>query len=46
MQLIAALKSGLPDCAGVAMGLDRLLMVLTGARSISEVISFTTPGGR
>jgi len=45
MQLIAALKSGLPDCAGVAMGLDRLLMVLTGARSISEVISFTTPGG-
>lgn len=46
MQLIAALQSGLPDCAGVAMGLDRLLMVLTGARSISEVISFTTPGGR
>lgn len=45
MQLIAALKSGLPDCAGVAMGLDRLLMVLTGASSISEVISFTTPGG-
>lgn len=45
MQLIAALKSGLPDCAGVAMGLDRLLMVLTGARSISEVISFTTPDG-
>ncbi len=45
MQLIAALKSGLPDCAGVAMGLDRLLMVLTGVRSISEVISFTTPDG-
>lgn len=46
MQLIAALRSGLPDCAGVAMGLDRLLMVLTGASSISEVISFTTPAGR
>lgn len=43
MQLIAALQSGLPDCAGVAMGLDRLLMVLTGASSISEVIGFTTP---
>lgn len=43
MQLIAALESGLPDCAGVAMGLDRLLMVLMGARSISEVIGFTTP---
>lgn len=42
-QLIAALESGLPDCAGVAMGLDRLLMVLMGARSISEVIGFTTP---
>jgi len=46
MQLIAALQSGLPDCAGVAMGLDRLLMVLTGASSISEVISFITPDGR
>lgn len=43
MQLIEALKSGLPDCAGVAMGLDRLLMVLMDARSISEVIGFTTP---
>ena len=39
-QLIAALKHGLPDCAGVAIGLDRLLMVLTGAEHINEVLTF------
>ena len=38
--LIAALRSGLPDCSGVAIGLDRLLMVLTGATSIDQVLSF------
>ncbi len=38
--LIAALKQGLPDCAGVALGLDRLLMVLTGAEHINEVLTF------
>jgi lysyl-tRNA synthetase class 2 len=37
---IAALRSGLPDCSGVAMGLDRLLMVSTGAASIDQVLSF------
>ena len=37
---IAGLRSGLPDCSGVAMGLDRLLMVLIGATSIDQVLSF------
>ncbi|MCW8988455.1 MAG: EF-P lysine aminoacylase EpmA [Gammaproteobacteria bacterium] len=38
--LIAALKHGLPDCAGVAIGFDRLLMVLTGAQHINDVLTF------
>ena len=38
--LLAALHHGLPDCAGVALGLDRLLMLTTGATEISQVISF------
>ena len=38
--LIEALKYGLPDCAGVAIGFDRLLMVLTGAKHINEVLTF------
>ncbi len=36
-QLIKALKAGLPKCSGVAIGVERLMMVLLGIDSISEV---------
>ena len=41
-RLLAALAAGLPPCSGVAVGFDRAVMVATGARSIDEVIAFTT----
>ncbi|MDP7402587.1 MAG: EF-P lysine aminoacylase EpmA, partial [Gammaproteobacteria bacterium] len=39
-ELLAALEAGLPSCAGVALGLDRLLMVLGQNRDICDVISY------
>lgn len=39
-RLLAALDAGLPDCAGIALGLDRILMLLSGAASIEEVVAF------
>jgi lysyl-tRNA synthetase class 2 len=38
--LLAALDAGMPDCAGVALGLDRLLMVFSEALAIGDILSF------
>ncbi|MGH8304802.1 MAG: EF-P lysine aminoacylase EpmA [Steroidobacteraceae bacterium] len=41
-RLLAALAAGLPDCAGVALGLDRTLMLATGVSHIDGVLAFPT----
>jgi lysyl-tRNA synthetase class 2 len=37
---LAALEQGLPPAAGVALGLDRLVMALAGVDDIGDVIAF------
>ena len=38
--LLAALAHGMPECAGVAMGLDRLLMIICSTGNIADVLAF------
>lgn len=38
--LLSALQAGMPSCAGVALGIDRLLMALLGTDRIADVIAF------
>ncbi|MEP4486123.1 MAG: EF-P lysine aminoacylase EpmA [Halioglobus sp.] len=35
-----ALEAGFPDCSGVALGVDRLLMLQTGCEDIRDVLAF------
>jgi elongation factor P--(R)-beta-lysine ligase len=39
-RLLAAMREGLPTCAGCALGFDRVVMLAAGKRTIEEVIPF------
>ena len=39
--LLAALEAGLPDCAGVALGVDRLILCAAGVKTLAQVQAFT-----
>ncbi|NOZ01704.1 MAG: hypothetical protein GXP54_07425, partial [Deltaproteobacteria bacterium] len=40
LRYVSMLREGLPPCAGVALGFDRVMMLLTAAASIRDVLAF------
>ena len=40
-RLLAALAAGVPDCAGVALGFDRLVAIALGAPQLADAMAFT-----
>ena len=40
-KFLSALNHGLPECSGVAIGLDRILMCLMGTNEIDNVLTFS-----
>ena len=43
VRLLQALQAGLPECAGVALGIERLLMLTSGETDIAKVMAFNHP---
>ena len=39
-RLLAAMEAGLPECVGVAMGFDRIVMLAAGVKQLSDVLPF------
>jgi lysyl-tRNA synthetase class 2 len=39
--LLAALENGMPDCAGVALGFDRLVAIALGTNRLADAMSFS-----
>jgi lysyl-tRNA synthetase class 2 len=40
-KLLAAQRHGIPDCSGVSLGLDRLMMLVVQAKHIKEIMAFS-----
>jgi lysyl-tRNA synthetase class 2 len=43
VRLLAALQDGLPGCAGVAVGFERVLMLASGSTQIDDVLALPFP---
>ncbi|MBS0621114.1 MAG: EF-P lysine aminoacylase GenX [Verrucomicrobia bacterium] len=46
LALLEAMRKGIPDCCGVAVGFDRLLQLRLGASEITSILSLTSNPGR